>query len=175
MRPVTCWDQICGFRKFIRPFAFLPVSLSLNIVFFCCLSSSVCEPRRWWWSAWGMVLHTAVTLSRNGPTTMLCHCFEVVKDNHKKYGTGSKAVRFIDMHRASYIWIQIAPHELFNGHCLNVSISTRICEAKQKKDVCSLYCKRIRSGRTKQMQMNCWGQSSMPPPRLTLTVMFCLS
>ena len=90
MRPVTCWDQICGFRKFIRPFAFLPVSLSLNIVFFCCLSSSVCEPRTWWWSAWGMVLHTAVTLSRNGPTTMLCHCFEVVKDNHKKYGTGSK-------------------------------------------------------------------------------------
>ena len=37
------------------------------------------------------------------------------------------------MHRASYVWIQIARHELFNGHCLNVSISTRICEAKQKK------------------------------------------
>ena len=138
MRPVTCCDQICGFRKEAvhPPFCF-PSCLAFVEHCFLLLSVFVCV----WTQDMVMVgMRDGLEYSRD-PLEEWTHNFALPllwgaighSNILKKYGSGSSAVWSIDMHRASYVWIQIAPHQLFNGHCLNVSISTRICEAKQRK------------------------------------------
>ena len=115
MRPVTCCDQICGFRKeavhppfrFPSCLAFVERCFLLLSVFVCVWTQEMVmvgmrdglaysrDPLEEWTyhsSYLSFFLHMQnfwrikfTPKSRNGPTTLLCHCFEVLEDNQTSW------------------------------------------------------------------------------------------
>ena len=176
MRPVTCCDQTYGFRREAvhPPFCF-PSCLAFVERCFLLLSVFVCV----WTLDMVMVgMRDGLAYSRDPLKEWTHNCaLPVLADNKTSWKNMALELMLSGPStRTGHLMFEFKLlHMKFLMGIVSMSQFQRAFVRQNRKNVCSLYCKRIRSGRTKQMQMNFWGQSSMPPPRLTLTVMFCLS